>query len=838
MLEENEYLYKNDSDDEENQEIIKRNNEDESENEEQENNEESGFSLELGDIIEIISPTNSNYHQQTYYISYINPTRIELINVSTYQIEKLNINEYGTISDESITEINILNRSDEKGYSRQKGLLPKTWIDIHFGGEIPYIITGEISNLEEDEIEITTFPEGEVIFIDFEYQGIPEDIPIDKIVIRDPPKEHKLKLAESYQLSETGDALDEVASITYTETGESIISIPDSVTPDENVRDVLQSIYLNANELFGEDLEDIFQDIELPESEKRYGIDTQVNDFTDELLSTIPNSKRSTIVMNRIHLLVERFKQLRKMYSNFDENGNVSGKKIYNDFYKPLVDRLLNLDTKLQWIIPVVTQRKKIYNILTNDSDYVNMSFDSDINTQYSIYSDYYNNNLIGDELKYDSMHTRTHQLQTPFVTPLKQDYFLEFNKEIKTDIEAIVNNLDDFYSTVSENSIETKKYAPQISKFKYLVQRYNLGMSKVKSIEYKNNQKTFIRTQLTPNDKITIKSLIFMPESVMKYSHVNLPGTNILQSSLLSQHSYDLFRIFNKKREITQKTINNLDNEIDYENISDQEKVDFLSDITEFLLDESLDNEEDKYRKFLNVIIPKIRTLIRLIKKHVKDKLSFIDVVKSLEPFLIYPENITYGQYNEIRFFIKEQIKDFKTDISKKYNEFILLLNTDYRVKLNYNRINNLLFDKKEFHDEFIQNYKKTSEEKDKDKKFISSSEELFNIIKTDQCSLFTNLITFMLLSLITPNKLLESIQESDINLLDEEKFKKNDCTQRFLTKKYSSFSEMQKDNTADDLYYDKEYDDTPYHILKKYEEEKLNKQVVLNSLLFLPYF
>ena len=67
-------------------------------------------------------------------------------------------------------------------------MLPKTWIDIHFGGEIPIIVTGEITNLEEDQIEITTYPEMKTIYIDFAYQGIPIHMPIEKILIRNKPE--------------------------------------------------------------------------------------------------------------------------------------------------------------------------------------------------------------------------------------------------------------------------------------------------------------------------------------------------------------------------------------------------------------------------------------------------------------------------------------------------------------------------------------------------------------------------------------------------------------------------------------------------------------------------
>ena len=127
----------------------------------------SSITLELGDIIELISPANDIMHESTVFIKYIDNNFIQLINVSTLKEYQLNIDENGFITDESIIQVNLLSRSDEKGYVRQNNLLPNTWINIHIGGEIPAIITGEIANIEEDMLEIITYPELKTIFIDF-----------------------------------------------------------------------------------------------------------------------------------------------------------------------------------------------------------------------------------------------------------------------------------------------------------------------------------------------------------------------------------------------------------------------------------------------------------------------------------------------------------------------------------------------------------------------------------------------------------------------------------------------------------------------------------------------
>ena len=156
--------------------------------------------LQLGDIIQIDSPTNIEYNQHIFLIHYIDKKQIKIIDEDTLATSILNISTDGNLSDESILSISILNRADTNSYAKQNDLLPDTWITIHFGGDLPTTITGQITNLEEDMIEIEILNEAsekddefepinkEIIYIDFGYKGIPEDIPIDKIDIREAPE--------------------------------------------------------------------------------------------------------------------------------------------------------------------------------------------------------------------------------------------------------------------------------------------------------------------------------------------------------------------------------------------------------------------------------------------------------------------------------------------------------------------------------------------------------------------------------------------------------------------------------------------------------------------------
>ena len=96
------------------------------------NSQFQNIHLQYGDIIEIVSPANEEYHETTNYIHYIDNKQIRLTNVTSLKERQLNFTEDGLLTDESIQQIILISRSDEKGYASQHNLLPNTWINIFF----------------------------------------------------------------------------------------------------------------------------------------------------------------------------------------------------------------------------------------------------------------------------------------------------------------------------------------------------------------------------------------------------------------------------------------------------------------------------------------------------------------------------------------------------------------------------------------------------------------------------------------------------------------------------------------------------------------------------------
>merc|ERR1712118_47709 len=97
-----------------------------------------------------------------FIINYLDNSYVELIGPSIDEPILLNIDGKGFFRDKSIENIEVLSYPEKEGYALQNELIPNKWISIRFGGDLPTTINGEITNLENDMIEVTTYPSGDV----------------------------------------------------------------------------------------------------------------------------------------------------------------------------------------------------------------------------------------------------------------------------------------------------------------------------------------------------------------------------------------------------------------------------------------------------------------------------------------------------------------------------------------------------------------------------------------------------------------------------------------------------------------------------------------------------
>ena len=159
----------------------------------------NNINLQLGDIIQLDAPTNSSLHDKIYFIKYINREKVVLIDAD--KTITLVISQSGKLEEESISNIMLLSRHKSPSFVIQNNLEIKKYISIYFGDPIPKVLNGVITNIENDMIEITTLPEKDLLYIDFAYSGIPEDLNIEKIIVREKVDETKLSVLQDEERS-------------------------------------------------------------------------------------------------------------------------------------------------------------------------------------------------------------------------------------------------------------------------------------------------------------------------------------------------------------------------------------------------------------------------------------------------------------------------------------------------------------------------------------------------------------------------------------------------------------------------------------------------------------
>jgi hypothetical protein len=735
--------------------------------------------LRLGDIIRIEDPEDDDLNNQTFIIDYIDELRMNLINTKSFDTKKLPIND-GIIAGDTITKIVLISRNPELGFARQNGLITGVWVNITFEGDTPVIFVGQITNLENDMIEIKTIDD-EVLYIDFEYKGVPEHLELKSIEIRDEPP----KRASPLSLEEGEFILEDESEV------------PTSVPQTKNIKEQLREIILNADQIvfLDEELGPIKYFVEVSEKKQRYSIEAQVTDLLDDLLSTIPNNKRTDFVMEKIHLMIERFKQLRTQFSTFDTNGNVTGRLVKGVDYKPLTSYFKELDINLYWIVPIVKNVKKIYDILEVKDDIMINDVESLIIKDEVSFLTEKIEQYKSNSIQYNKYFTLYNQID-PFFTPFKlvddetPDGIL-MDKGSKTDLCVIVENFDDFKSSAVMNN--------KLVNRKFMVEKYNQGLTRLDVIE---DSRLSHRVPMTPNDVLSITSFLTLPEPVIRFSRINLPGTNLMDKAMLNQTSLQLWRLLNKKTSV--KSVPVLNEDINYDEST------FANEIKRFVYAEpdklNSDNQKGVYQSFIERITPQTNILFNLMKRHIVGKFSIVDVISSLEPFLVYTDSLTYSQYVNITNFIRNQTSIYNRKYVDRSKMFSLLKSNDSSVP--NNTINDNIHGK--YKETINQSYSLDKTDN------ITTNEALRKIMIQDSGRLYASILSLENESLVLSDDLSSLFKKELIK--DEPKEEREDCNTIVIAKGYANIDELEQDNKRD-IYFDKRFDKTDYNLIDDYE-------------------
>ena len=792
----------------------------------EEKNNDTVIELQLGDIIHITNPLNEMLNDKLFAIDYIDRSKAYLINTDTLERIRLGISEDGILGDGNISRIAIRNRMDSPSYARQNGLLPGKWVNIYFGGEFPIIITGEITNLEKDMIELKSV-DGDILYINFDYKGIPEDLPIDLIEIREKPstKEKKIIIESEEGKEELGEELKEGLEELEREQDEPILEKIDISIPIQNVKDQLREFIIKADQIhFGsEEFGPVVQYVDVSAKSQRYSLETQLSDLLDELLSTIPSAQRTSRVLNNIHIMIDRFKQLRHNFSYFDAYDNVEGFFIKGATNKPLVKYFDQFKTNLLWILPVVKNIKKVYNVQHVDEeipDIVNLQIETNLKGMSELIKSYNSNNLPNDYNKYTGLYYDLNRYFTPFELVSDESTEIITEKMIFTDLNTIVDNLENMYSSVFANSMVRDR--------RFVIQKYNLGTTNLDTIDSTGAKFVTIRNNITDNEVLSLRSFITLPEPTIRFSKINLPGTNILEKANLNEHFLNYWEFLKKNTNMTTVFIDNFDSELEIN------ENNFVNNIKNYVL--NLDEETKRqfsqdgmYSRFVNMIIPKTKVLFNLMKKYITGKLSIIDVVSYLEPFLIYTDDLTYNQYEEIVSFIDEKISQFNKSFIERGRLFNILISIKSSDPISSKAFSVIeILNKQLQNDVFVDGYDLNDPQKT-----FTNSEILRKITIRDYSKLYTTALSLQSVPLMFPSEF-STLFEEEKNKIAEKTKKVGEeedgkCKSIVITKYYDNIDALKADDDKL-IYFDKRYDKTNYGLLES--KDGYEKQVMTMSI------
>ena len=176
---------------------------------------------------------------------------------------KFCFDEDGSIDDESIEEFTDIHQT--RGYFELHESEVGVTVNIYFDTQIPYILTGNITNVENDGVEITPMNE-EIkdvpLYIDFKYQGL--DLMINRIEAKDVLTKRR---------DDNDVNLEEDEEVTHD-------SDKDSDVDDDDEREEYEEMSVSQLQCYDNDADQFV-----------YNVDQQINDFIDEFLYGKPELK-------------------------------------------------------------------------------------------------------------------------------------------------------------------------------------------------------------------------------------------------------------------------------------------------------------------------------------------------------------------------------------------------------------------------------------------------------------------------------------------------------------------------------------------------------------------
>ena len=724
--------------------------------------ENTEVSLQLGDIISIEDPSDENTNNQLFFIKYVDSHKLKLVNIKTFDPLVLPIHENKIIRDGTITGIRLLYRNQHPEYTKQNNLAIHEWLKIIFHDKL---IIAQILNMEGDMIELRQYPDNTSLFINFNYQGIPEELGIVAIeMVEDPTIRKRLTTSSGEDASLSELLLDE-RDEHHRKSMNRLVEATDKITFGSNSKSES-----NVNKLF--DMESL-----------------RVELINDMLFRT---GERN---LNNINITVDRIIQLTEEYTVVDEYGNIKGPKQLGFNYKPLIPFFKYFQTKLPWILPVVINKKiKMTEEAVNTTNETNI-YDW-VRRMKQMELAYRENPQVGPEFtnKYKTYVTDMNSQLIPFFQPDKNSSAVS------------LLNTQDIYTVTSGYDVNTI-YSKDVT-------------DKYDTLDFPALS-TVYTAGLDP-DPMVINSIIALPKPVIQFSRSVLRGTNQLVRSNLNMGAASYSEVL-KHAKLNEVVIDVNDiSKVDHTTLLNNNKINhYILRNDNVNKGEVLDNKVkyENYVKFLNKLVPNLSELLEAMKTTTEGHLSLLSISKYLEPFLINENTITYTQSKLIQTFIQKEIAKYSENFRANQTAIKQIKDCQETPRLlnDFSLINTLAITQRQ---EILNSYHID----DLKGKVFSNSELYLSFLSSDSGVLFFDSLSKESIGLLSDG-FQTTIQEDLLNNPLSAELAGDACQTIVLAKQYSKLEELLNDNQTDKIYFDSAYDNTNYGFLSDYESERASK-------------
>ena len=96
-------------------------------------------------------------------------------------------------------------------------------------------------------------------------------------------------------------------------------------------------------------------------------------------------------------------------------------------------------------------------------------------------------------------------------------------------------------------------------------------------------------------------------------------------------------------------------------------------------------DKPKETYHNFLNKIIPHTKVLFNLIKKYVSIPTSYYEIIKGLQPFLVFSDDITFKQYESIITWMRDEILSYRKTLINNQQKYVSYVNQEYSINTDF---------------------------------------------------------------------------------------------------------------------------------------------------------